>query len=577
MTMNQRGFGPESRAFPFLKGVLPLDRRRLPADVVAGVTLAALGIPEVMGYTKISGTPVVTGLYTLLVPVVAFAVFGGSRHLVVAADSATAAILASMLVSVAALGTPDYVRLTTEVALVVAAMLVLARAFRLSFLADFLSRSALVGFLTGVGVQVACGELAGLFGLPKEGHGGVAQVASVLARLSSAHLATVGISATVLAVIVVGGRLSPRAPAALVAVIAAIAASATFDFAARGIATVGNVPSGLPLLALPIPRAGELYRVIACAASCFVVIIAQSAATARAYALRYDEEAAEDTDLIGLAAANAAAAITGTFVVNGSPTKTEMVDAAGGRSQIAHLVTAAMVLIVLLFLTRPLGFLPNAVLSAIVFLIGVKLVDVKGMAELWRLQRNEFWIAAIAAVTVIARNVMDGIAVAVVLSLIAQVRHAYRPHTSVLVPRSGGGWDSVPPASDTFAAPGVIAYRFEAALFYANATLFQKELLRLVSTATQPVRAVVLDTTGVNGIDYSAAKMLLQLRRDLQKRDITVAVVVSYHLVQNVLSRFGMFDDRNERNVHHSLDTAITALHSSRPPFETARDPGLDG
>src|SRR5262245_62746244 len=169
----------DCHSLPLLRGVLPINTNRLVNDIVAGVTLAALGIPEVMGYTKLSGTPVVTGLYTLLLPVIAFAVLGGSRHLVVAADSATAAILASMLVSVAVLGTPEYVALTSAVALAVAAMLVLARLFKLGFLADFLSRSALIGFLTGVGVQVAGGELAGLFGLAKEGHGALAQIASV--------------------------------------------------------------------------------------------------------------------------------------------------------------------------------------------------------------------------------------------------------------------------------------------------------------------------------------------------------------------------------------------------------------
>jgi high affinity sulfate transporter 1 len=548
------------RTFPFLRGLRPLDLGRARADVVAGITLAALGIPEVMGYTKISGTPVVTGLYTMLVPVIAFAIVGGSRHLVVAADSATAAILASSLVSLAALGSVEYVRLTSEVALVVAGMLVLARVLKLEFLADFLSRSALVGFMTGVGVQVASGELAGLLGLPKEGKGALAQVASVLPRLGSTHIVTLAISATVVIVIIGGARLFPRVPAALVAVVGAIAASATFDFVSRGIATVGKVPSGLPSLAFPTPRGGELYQVIACAASCFIVILAQSAATARAYAQRYDEEPTEASDLVGLAAANAAAGMTGTFVVNGSPTKTEMVDAAGGRSQIAHLATAVVVLIVLLFLTGPLGFLPNAVLSAIVFLVGLKLVDVKGMAELWRVQRSEFWIAAIAAATVVVRNPIDGIAVAVVLSLIEQMRHIYRPRTRVLVPRPGGGWDSVPPAPDLHAAPGVVAYRFEANLFYANAGLFTDELLGLVSTARHPVRGVVIDTTGIDRIDYSAAKMLVQLRRELQKRGIAIVVVVSYHVVLEALTRFGVVDERDQRKAHHSLETAIAAV-----------------
>jgi MFS superfamily sulfate permease-like transporter len=523
-----------------------------------------------MGYTKISGTPVVTGLYTLLLPVIAFALLGGSRHLVVAADSATAAILASMLVLIAALGTPQYVGLTSLVGLVVAAMLVLARIFKLGFLADFLSRSALIGFLTGVGVQVAGGELAGVLGLRKQGHGALAQIASVFERLGSTDFVTLGIAAAVFAMIIGSARLSPRIPGALIAVIGAIVASAWFDFAARGIATVGHVPSGLPALALPPLHAGNLYQVLACAASCFIVIVAQSAATSRAYALRYEERFAENPDLVGLAAANLAAALTGTFVVNGSPTKTEMVDEAGGRSQVAHLVTAAVVLIVLLFLTRPLGYLPNAVLSAIVFMIGVKLIDLNGMRELFRLQRDEFWIALATTATVVVFTVMDGIAVAVVLSLVDQVRHTYRPRTRVIVKDEQGRWQAVPVAPDRLAAPGVLVYRFEANLFYANASLFMEEVLNLVSAATQPIHALVLDASGIDEVDYTAAKMLLQAQRELAKQGIAVAAVVTSEGMRDNVRRYGF----ELRGVYPTVEAAIAAL---REPLRPPAAPGATG
>jgi SulP family sulfate permease len=548
-----------SHSLPLLRGLLPIDTNKLASDIVAGVTLAALGIPEVMGYTKISGTPIVTGLYTLLLPVIAFALLGGSRHLVVSADSATAAILASMLVGIAALGSPEYVGATSLVALVVAGMLVLARVFKLGFLADFLSRSALIGFLTGVGIQVAGGELAGLVGLPNAGDGALEQIVSAISRMGSAHLATATISAAVLAVIIGIGQLAPRLPGALIAVIGAIAASAIFDFDARGIATIGIVPGGLPSLSLPTANVNELHLVLTCAASCFLVIVAQSAATSRAYATRYEERFLENYDLVGLAAANAAAGLTGTFVVNGSPTKTEMVDEAGGRSQVAHLTTAAVVLIVLLFLTRLLSFLPNAVLSAIVFMIGIKLIDVKGMRELFRLQRNEFWIATLAASTVVVSTVMYGIAIAVSLSLIDQVRRAYHPRTRVLVKDSEARWCAVPAAPDQLAAPGVIVYRFEANLFYANASFFVEEILRLVTTATKPIHGLVLDVSGIDDVDYTAAKMLLQGRSELNKRGVTVvSVAISADTIDN-LRRYGLTGDLDKR-VYPTIDAAIAAL-----------------
>lgn len=548
---------------PLLQGILPLDKARIGPDIVAGITLAALGIPEVMGYTKISGTPVITGLYTLLLPIIVFALVGGSRHLVVGADSATAAILASMLVTVAAFGSPEYVGLTSLVALAVAGLLLLARVFKLGFLADFLSRSALIGFLTGVGVQVAGGEFGGLLGVAKQGHNTFEQIASVLEHIGSTHGATLAISATVLALIIGCDRFAPRVPGALLAVAGAIAASATLDFAARGIATVGSVPSGLPALSLPALRWNDAYQVLACAGSCFIVILAQSAATARAYALRYQEPASEDEDLVGLAGANLAAAVTGTFVVNGSPTKTEIIDEAGGRSQMAHLAAAAVVLVVLLFLTRPLGFLPNAVLSAIVFLIGVKLVDVKGMRELFRLQRNEFWVALATAATVVFFSVMDGIAVAVLLSLIDQVRHSYLPRTRVVVAGQQGQWRTVPVAPDQLAAPGVLVYRFEANLFYANAEHFMEEVLRLVAAAREPVHGFVLDASGIDDVDYSAAKMLLQLRAELARRGVAVAAVATSDGVLEALKRYGILGEPGGRGSHATLDEALAALRAA--------------
>src|SRR5215469_5814511 len=357
------------------QGILPFNRAGLVPDILAGITLATLGIPEVMGYTKIIGTPVITGLYTLLLPVLAFAIFGSSRHLVVGADSATAAMVAAGLASLAlAASDPKYVAMTSLVALVCAAMLLLARIFKLGFLGDFLSRTVLVGFLSGVGVQVALGEVHAMLGIEKSGNGFLQQMLFTFQHVPDTHMATLLISLAVLGIIVGFEVLAPRFPGALLAVIAMTAASAYFHWGDHGVRSVGEVPSGLPRLGLPEMTWSEVSLVSPIALSCFVVILAQSAATARAYALRYRDNFNQNVDLVGLAMANAAAGCSGTFVVNGSPTKTAMVDAAGGRSQWSQLTTATVVLLVLLFLTKPLSFLPNAVLAAIVFMIGVKLV-----------------------------------------------------------------------------------------------------------------------------------------------------------------------------------------------------------
>jgi high affinity sulfate transporter 1 len=552
---------------PILSGVLPYDRSRLPGDIAAGLTLAALGIPEVMGYTKISGTPVVTGLYTILLPLVVFALIGGSRHLVVAADSATAAILAGMLVAVAALGSPEYVGLTSTVALAVAVMLVLARVFRLGFLADFLSRSALVGFLTGVGVQVAAGELSGLLGLEKQGHGAFQQVVSVFSRLAETHTATLGACLAVLAIIGGCSRFAPRVPGALIAVLGAIAVSATIDLPQYGLAIIGEVPSGLPSLLIPTLKASEIYQVLATAATCFIVILAQSAATSRAYANRYNEKFDENLDLVGLAGANAAAAFTGTFVVNGSPTKTEMVDSAGGRSQIAHLTTAIIVLVVILFLTKPLSLMPSFVLSAIVFHIGLKLIDVKGMRELFRLQKSEFIIALATAATLVFGTVLQGILLAVLLSLIDQVRHSYQARTRILIRGAAGNWKPVPVAPGIVSAPGIIVYRFESNLFYANVGRFMEEVLGLIEHAGQPLRAIVIDASGIDDVDFTAAKTLIQLRAELDRRGIGLATVATTEGVLETLQRYRT-EEITRSPFFGSVSEAIDALAVTGPEVQ---------
>src|SRR5882757_2375257 len=393
MNMSWDG-GGEAMRLPVLQGVLPVERSRVPADALAGLTLAALGVPEVLGYAKIAGMPLVTGLYTMLLPMAVYAVLGSSRHLVVAADSATAVILAAALTGLAAVGSERYVRLAGLAALLTAGMLLAARLARLSFLANFLSRTVLVGFLTGVGIQVAAGQLPDMLGV-------TAADGQTLPKLA------------VIVVVLVARWINRRIPGLLIAVIIAIIVSWAWDLAGHGVAVVGPVPRGLPSLGLPALGWHDAAALLGAAVSMFVVILAQSAATSRAYAGKYEEEFSEATDLVGLGAANAAAAFSGTFVVNGSPTKTQVVDSSGGRSQLAQLTTAAVVLIVLVLFTGPLAYLPDAALAAVVFLIAVGLIDVTGMRRILAIRRRESVIALLTAAAVVVLGVEYGLALAI--------------------------------------------------------------------------------------------------------------------------------------------------------------------
>lgn len=510
---------PPAGRFPILQGVLPIDRSQLPTDIIAGVTLAALAIPEVMGYTSIAGMPVITGLYTIVLPMALFALFGSSRHLVVGADSATAAIMAAGLAGMAATGSSEYVALAGLLALMAAALLFLARVLKLGFIADFLSRTVLIGFLTGVGIQVAIGQISGMLGIPGGGSGPIQKLATDVQQLSQTNPYTLAVSIAVLAVILGSRRINKKIPGALIAVIGAIVASYYLDLQADGVAVLGTVPGGLPSISLPAVSVSWtlIQQLLPTAFSIFVVILAQSAATSRAYAARYSEKFSENVDLVGLGLASVGAGLTGTFVVNGSPTKTQMVDSAGGRSQVAQLTTTLIVIIVLLFLTVPLAYMPEAVLSSVVFLIGVELVDVKGMRAIRTQRPMEFWVAVVTAVVVVFVGVEQGIILAIVLSLVVHTRHGYKPKNTVLVDQ-GGRLQPTPMASAAPALPGLVLYRYNHGMYYANAEQLSTQVLDLLAVEPGPVKWLCIDMVAVDEVDFSAAATLREVFKELQDR-----------------------------------------------------------
>lgn len=552
-------------------GARPWNRGVLVRDAIAGLTLASMNVPQVLAYTRIAGTPIVTGLYTLLLPLVAFAIFGSSRHLVVAADSATAAVFASGLSAMAPPASGHYMVLVGVLALLTACLLLLARLFRLGFLADFLSRTVLVGFLAGVGVQVGIAVLPEMVGASISARRSVEQLALLVQNLSQVHVPTLGVSAIVVAAILVFRRVAPRVPVPLFAVVAAIGASYAYDFAARGIATVGPAPGGLPALGIPMPTFAEFLALLPIAASCFVIIIAQSAAAARAFALPRRERVDEDADILGLAAANVAAAVSGTFVVNGSLTQTAMGERAGATSQVAQLATAAVVAVVLLFLTGPLQFLPRCVLAAIVFTIAIGLVDVQGLRDIRTESPGEFALAIVTAAAVVLVGVEQGILLAVALSLLRHVRHSYQPHTMLLAPDANGRWLPVPAAPGVETEPGLLVYRFGADLFYANETRFADEVRDLVRQAPTPVRSLVIDAGAITDLDYSAARMVRDLCDELSRSGVTVIFARVSAYLRSDMDRHGITAVIGPEHIYSTLHEALESIAGHAPDALAAR------
>jgi sulfate permease, SulP family len=533
------------------QGIRPVTRAGVVRDALAGFQLAAMNIPQTLGYTKIAGMPIVTGFYTLLLPLLAFAVFGSSRYLVVAADSATASILAGKLTTMAPIASARYVALASTVALITAGFLLLARLLKLGFLADFLPQTVLTGFLTGVGFQVGIAVLGEMVGIEVHSNRTLGQLSDLFGSLPMIRWPTVVISALVVAAVFAFGRFAPSVPGSLIAVAGAIAASATWDFAGHGIAIIGPVVGGLPHLGLPDVHSADVVPLLEVSFSCFVMIVAQSAATARFYAARHDQYLDESADFVGLSAANAAAALSGTFVVDGSPTQTAMVESSGGQSQLAQVITGIVVAFVLLFLTKPLQYLPRCVLGAIVFFIAVRLIDVHGLREIRRESPGEYGLAVLTAGVVVLVGVEEGILIAMVLSLLRIVRHSYRPHTGVLVVSQHDAWYLVPAVPGAATEPGLVIYSFGATLFYANASLFTKEIRGLVGPSPSSVRWLVVDAEAIANVDYTAARMIRELHQELLDRGVVLVFAraplslkadLDRHLLTKVIGETWFFD-----------------------------------
>ena len=545
-----------------MRGLLPIDRSQVPADVLAGLTLAALGIPEVLGYAKIAGMPVVTGLYTMLLPMAVFAVLGSSRHLVVAADSATAVILAAALTGLAAAGSQRYVRLAGLAALLAGAMLLLARLARLGFLANFLSRTVLVGFLTGVGIQVAAGQLPDMLGVTAAGTQVPARLLDTVRALPHINRAEVAVSAGVILVVLAVRKITPRIPGPLIAVIMAIGVSRAADLASHGVAVVGPVPRGLPSLGLPALGGQDAAVLLGAAASMFVVILAQSAATSRAYAVKYEETFSEDTDLVGLGAANTVAAFSGTFVVNGSPTK----GADGrqrGRAQPAvpaHRRRGGSPCP--LAAHRPLAYLPDAALAAVVFLIAIGLIDVSGMRRILATRRHEFAVALLTTAAVVGLGVEYGIVLAVIASIIDHLRHSYNPRNGVLMKSPAGHWQPAPVAPGARTEEGLVIYRFGTSLYYANASRLLDDVTALVGQGG-PLRWIVLDCAAIGDIDYTASAVLTRVIEHVHQRHVRFVVTTVLGPVRKQLDRYGISAALGPNAYYDTPGEALEAFHAA--------------
>lgn len=548
--------------FPTLQGY---QSSWLTGDLIAGLTLVAIAIPEQMATARLANMPALTGLSAFVAGSVMIAVFGASRQMSVGADSTIAPVVAASVVTLAAVGTPQYQHLVAWMALAVGVILLLAGLLRLGWIADFISTPVVTGILAGIAVEIFIRQLPSVLGLPGGGVSTIDRLREIARQLPRANPWTMGLAATVLALMVIGERIDRRIPGALIGLAVAIAAVSFLHLADHGVRVLGPVSGGLPSIGMPPASVSQVTRLAVPAFTVAFLCLVQSAATCRSLSSGTEAAEALDYDLVGIGAANVAAGLTGSFPVNASPPRSAVVAASGGKSQVTSLVAAAVVVAVIAFATGVLTNLPQAALGAILIFIATRLLDVNDLKQIRRFDAVEFSLTMVTVAVVAVFGIEQGIVVAFVLSMVDRTRLAARPRDAVLQRETGTDhWIPAGAAQPTQRVPGVIVYLPLAPVWFGNAQYITHRIRELVDEAPEPVRAFVIDAAGVADIDFTGARALDEVVKDLRRRGIAVGVARASGLVPRDLQRSGLLKDLGPASVYSDVESAVKGLGGSR-------------
>jgi SulP family sulfate permease len=531
---------------------------RLRVDATAGLTVAALALPAGMAYAELAGLPVTAGLYALLLPVLVYAGLGATRRGVIGPEGAVALLVATALAPLAAAGSPEYVALAAALAIAVGCVFVVARLLRLGWLADYFSQSVLVGYISGVAILMAIGQLSKLTGVSSDVEGDVKKAVDILLHIGEANLWTIGVSVITLAILLALQRFAPRLPGALIVVVLGMAVSWGLDLASHGVDLTGPVPAGLPALGRPDVDPTQLTSLIMPAFAIFLVSFADAILTARSFAAKHRETVDADQEMLAFGAASIASGFSQGMPIGASGSRTAVNDSMRATSQVSGLVAFVTIALILLFLTAPIQYLPSAVLGAVILFASVRLIDAAQWRALARSGRSEVAIAAIAAFFVITIGVLAAIAAAVVLSIVDVVRRVAAPDDAVLGwSERDGRYTDVKSDPDATITPGVVVYRFNGRLFFANAHFFKRRVWAAVDGAPKPVRCLVLDTTALSGIDASSVDALAEVHAGCQARNITLDIAHATSDLRARLDETGLTELFGSDNFFPTVPAAV--------------------
>ena len=546
---------------PGLAVVTSYQRKWLTKDVVAGLVLSALLVPQGMAYADLAGLPAVTGLYTSILCLLAYAVFGPSRVLVLGPDSSLGPMIAATILPLMLAG-GDPVRavaLASLLAVLVGVIMVAAGLAKFGFVADLLSKPTQIGYMNGLALTIIVGQLPKLLGFSVDADGLVAEARAFVSGLAqgeaNATAAVVGVAS--LAGILLLNRLLPKLPSVLIVVVLAAVAVNALDLQEHGVDTVGVIPQGFPPFTIPAVTWGDLPPLLLGALAIAVVALADTMSTASAFAARRGEQVRGNQEMVGIGAANIAAGFFQGFPVSTSGSRTAVAEQAGSRSQVTGVVGAGVITLVLVFATGAMEFVPQPTLGAIVIVAALSLADVAGTRRLWRQRRMEFTLSVIALLGVALLGVLPGILIAVGLSILNVFRRTWWPHHTELGRVDGiAGLHDTERYPDAELLPGLVVYRFDAPLIFANARMFG-EAMRGIAQEHQDLRWIVIAAEPITDVDTTASDMLHELDLWLNERGVSLVFAEMKDPVREKIERYELTDTIDPAHFFPTLDAAL--------------------
>ena len=509
---------------PGLRAARAYDRSWLRSDLVAGIVLAAILVPQGMAYAELAGLPAVTGLYTTIACLLGYAIFGPSRVLVLGPDSSISPLIFAAIVPLLASGGDPgtAIALAGMLAVLVGVVEIGLGLGKLGFVADLLSKEVQIGYMNGLAVTIIVGQLPKLFGFSTDADGFLDEIKRFVEGFDQTNTTALLVGLGVLAALLILPRITTRIPAILFAVVGATALSAVLDLSAEGVATVGALPQGVPSPSIPWTEASDVVPLLVAALGITLVSLTDTIATATSFAARRGDEVEPDQEMVGVGAANIAAGVFQGFAISTSGSRTAVAEQSGAKSQLTGVVGAALVAVLLLFLSSLLSDMPQPTLAAVVIVAAISLMDLRVLAQVWSVRRSAVVISLVASAGVILLGVLQGIVVAVALAILLFFRRNWWPHGEVLgMTDDLEGWHSVDQFPSARQAPGIVVFRWEAPLFFANAGIFRKQVRELVRDHRP--RFVVLQCEAITDVDVTAAEMLRQLDLELNDAGVHLA------------------------------------------------------